>query len=86
MRLSGVTDIHHQRLVPWRASAVPAPLQEAGAAALNPHATYYQQLAADYPERGDVMLGVLRDAGLQSIVPVGAYYTHDQRIRGQRTR
>jgi aspartate/methionine/tyrosine aminotransferase len=53
----------------------PAPLQEAGAAALRLPVTYYQQLAADYRERRDVMIGVLRDAGLTPIVPAGAYYT-----------
>jgi aminotransferase len=36
---------------------------------------YYKQLAADYRERRDVMIGVLRDAGLEPIVPAGAYYT-----------
>jgi aspartate/methionine/tyrosine aminotransferase len=53
----------------------PTPLQEAGAAALRLPVTYYQQLAADYRERRDVMIGVLRDAGLEPIVPAGAYYT-----------
>jgi len=53
----------------------PAPLQEAGAAALRLPVTYYEQLAADYRERREVMIGVLRDAGLDPIVPAGAYYT-----------
>jgi aminotransferase len=53
----------------------PAPFQEAGAAALRLPMAYYEQLAADYRERRDVMIGVLRDAGLEPIVPAGAYYT-----------
>jgi aminotransferase len=53
----------------------PTPLQEAGVAALRLPASYYKQLAADYLERRDVMIGVLRDAGLAPIVPAGAYYT-----------
>ena len=53
----------------------PAPLQEAGAAALMLPITYYEQLMADYSERRDLMISVLRDAGLSPIVPAGAYYT-----------
>ena len=53
----------------------PTPFQEAGAAALRLPLSYYQQLAADYRERRDLMIGVLQDAGLPPIVPAGAYYT-----------
>jgi aspartate/methionine/tyrosine aminotransferase len=53
----------------------PTPFQEAGAAALRLPVTYYEQLAAEYRERRDVMIEVLRDAGLAPIVPAGAYYT-----------
>ena len=35
---------------------------------------YYQQLAADYLERRDLMVGILDQAGLRPITPAGAYY------------
>ena len=53
----------------------PTPLQEAGAAALRLPDSYYQQLAADYRQRRDLMLDVLTEAGLPPIPPAGAYYT-----------
>lgn len=52
----------------------PTPLQEAGAVALRLPDAYYQQLAADYLERRDLMLQVLASAGLPAATPAGAYY------------
>jgi aminotransferase len=52
----------------------PAPLQEAGAVALRLPDSYYQQLAADYHERRDLMLETLSRAGLRPVTPSGAYY------------
>ncbi|MBI4729093.1 MAG: aminotransferase class I/II-fold pyridoxal phosphate-dependent enzyme [Acidobacteria bacterium] len=51
-----------------------APLQEAGAAALELPGSYYSRLAADYLERRDVLLGALEAAGLKTSKPFGAYY------------
>jgi aspartate/methionine/tyrosine aminotransferase len=52
----------------------PTPLQEAGAVALRLPDSYYQQLAAGYLERRDLMLQVLATAGLPAATPAGAYY------------
>ncbi len=52
----------------------PSPLQEAGAAALRLPDTYYQELAAGYLERRNLMTGILDQAGLRPITPAGAYY------------
>jgi aspartate/methionine/tyrosine aminotransferase len=52
----------------------PTPLQEAGAVALRLPDSYYQQLAAGYLERRDLMLQVLAAAGLHATAPAGAYY------------
>jgi aspartate/methionine/tyrosine aminotransferase len=52
----------------------PTPLQEAGAVALALPDSYYQQLAADYTERRNLMLEILRTARLQPVTPGGAYY------------
>ncbi|MHB8410921.1 MAG: pyridoxal phosphate-dependent aminotransferase [Candidatus Acidiferrales bacterium] len=51
-----------------------APLQEAGAVALRFPDSYYQQLASDYLQRRDRLLGILGDAGFQCFTPRGAYY------------
>ena len=53
----------------------PAPLQEAGEVAVRLPPAYYEQLAADYAERRELMLGILERAGLRPIWPAGAYYT-----------
>jgi aminotransferase len=53
----------------------PAPLQEAGEVAVRLPPAYYEQLAADYAERRELMLGILERAGLRPIWPSGAYYT-----------
>ncbi len=53
----------------------PAPLQEAGAAALRLPASYYTQLADGYQQRRDLMLEILQQAGFRPVRPAGAYYT-----------
>jgi aminotransferase len=52
----------------------PAPLQEAGAAALALPREYYLRLAAGYRARRDRILPALREAGFKPFVPRGAYY------------
>src|SRR5579864_5522317 len=51
-----------------------APLQEAGAVALRFPDSYYQQLASDYLQRRNRLLGILSDAGFKCFTPRGAYY------------
>jgi len=53
----------------------PAPLQEAGAAALRLPDAYFAQLAMHYGERRERMSAALRSCGLSPVcVPEGAYY------------
>ena len=52
----------------------PAPLQEAGAAALNLPAEYYTRLAEGYRARRDHLIPALEAAGFQCFRPRGAYY------------
>jgi aspartate/methionine/tyrosine aminotransferase len=52
----------------------PAPLQEAGAAALALPASYYKTLAQDYQARRDRLLPALAEAGFRCFPPRGAYY------------
>jgi len=52
----------------------PAPLQEAGAAALGLPEAYYERLAKQYDERRRLMLSILEDAGFRCFPPRGAYY------------
>ena len=52
----------------------PAPLQEAGVAALALPQAYYQKLAEDYRARRDRLLPALREAGFKAYTPRGAYY------------
>jgi aspartate/methionine/tyrosine aminotransferase len=52
----------------------PAPLQEAGAAALALPASYYKTLAHDYQARRDRLLPALAEAGFRCFPPRGAYY------------
>jgi aspartate/methionine/tyrosine aminotransferase len=59
----------------------PAPLQEAGVAALALPQAYYQKLARDYRARRDRLLPALRDAGFKAYTPRGAYYVMTD-IRG----
>jgi len=52
----------------------PAPLQEAGAAALSLPATYYAKLAEGYRVRRDHLMPALSAAGFKCFRPRGAYY------------
>ena len=52
----------------------PAPLQEAGAAALRLPAEYYAKLAEGYRARRDHLMPALTSAGFQCFRPRGAYY------------
>jgi aspartate/methionine/tyrosine aminotransferase len=52
----------------------PAPLQEAGAKAMELPLQYYADLAAGYQRRRDILLEALRDAGFSCTTPQGAYY------------
>jgi len=51
-----------------------APLQQAGAVALELPVSYYEKLAKMYVEKRDRMLGILTDAGFRCFKPAGAYY------------
>ncbi len=51
-----------------------APLQQAGVTALNMADSYYANLAHEYAERRDLLLGVLEHAGFRCCRPQGAYY------------
>jgi aspartate/methionine/tyrosine aminotransferase len=59
----------------------PAPLQEAGAAALALPETYYKGLAEGYRNRRDRLIPVLTEAGFRCFLPRGAYYVMTD-IRG----
>jgi aspartate/methionine/tyrosine aminotransferase len=52
----------------------PAPLQEAGAAALSLPPAYYNKLAEGYGARRDHLMPALEEAGFQCFRPRGAYY------------
>jgi aspartate/methionine/tyrosine aminotransferase len=52
----------------------PAPLQEAGAAALSLPASYYESLANGYRARRDRLMPALAEAGFRCFRPRGAYY------------
>jgi aminotransferase len=52
----------------------PAPLQEAGAAALSLPAEYYAKLAEGYRIRRDQLIPALTSAGFRCFLPRGAYY------------
>src|SRR5208282_2606554 len=51
-----------------------APLQEAGAVALQFPPEYYDNLASEYSARRERLLGILSDAGFRCFKPRGAYY------------
>ncbi len=51
-----------------------APLQEAGVAALGVEDAYYDQLAASYQRRRDLLLDILQRHHFTCYVPQGAYY------------
>src|SRR5438128_987527 len=55
--------------------AAPAPLQEAGVAALGLPDSFYEELARSYRERRDLFLGLLAGTGFDAVQPEGAYYT-----------
>jgi len=52
----------------------PAPLQEAGAVALDLPESYYQKLAENYRTRRDHLMPALVEAGFHCFRPRGAYY------------
>jgi aminotransferase len=52
----------------------PAPLQEAGAVALRLPDSYYTELAVHYQQRRDRVMTMLERAGLNPMLPKGAYY------------
>jgi len=52
----------------------PAPLQEAGAAALSLPASYYRELAERYRTRRDHLIPALEKSGFRCYPPRGAYY------------
>src|SRR6185295_19372855 len=52
----------------------PAPLQDAGAVALGLPDSYYVDLAKHYQERRDRVMKMLGEAGLNPMLPKGAYY------------
>jgi aspartate/methionine/tyrosine aminotransferase len=52
----------------------PAPLQEAGAAALSLPSSYYENLANGYRARRDRLMPALAEAGFRCFRPRGAYY------------
>jgi aspartate/methionine/tyrosine aminotransferase len=52
----------------------PAPLQEAGAAALGLPRAYYENLAKGYKARRDRLMPALMEAGFRCFRPRGAYY------------
>ena len=52
----------------------PAPLQEAGAAALGLPRAYYENLATGYQARRDRLIPTLAEAGFRCFRPRGAYY------------
>ena len=55
--------------------ATATPLQHATAYALQAHGTaFFEQLRAEYTERRDRLLSCLREIGLQTPTPQGAYY------------
>jgi aspartate/methionine/tyrosine aminotransferase len=66
---SGIRKVHDFLTV-----GAAAPLQEAGVVALNLPDPYYAQLAADYLQKRDLMLGILETAGFKTYKPYGAYY------------
>ena len=54
--------------------ATATPLQHGAVAALRAPSTYHEQLRADYAARRQALLEALRGAGLDPIVPEGAYF------------
>ena len=67
--MDGIRKVHDFLTV-----AAATPLQVAGVTALDLPASYYREMAADYTERRDVMMGILDDCGFRAHPPKGAYY------------
>jgi aminotransferase len=53
----------------------PTPLQAAAAVALDLPDSYFDELAAGYHQRRDIMMSTLEELGFSAILPEGAYYT-----------
>ena len=53
----------------------PTPLQAAAAVALDLPASYFDEMAASYHQRRDIMMSTLEELGFQATLPEGAYYT-----------
>jgi aspartate/methionine/tyrosine aminotransferase len=68
--IKGVRTVHDFLTV-----GAPAPLQEAGAVALELPYDYYRQLLVEYRRRRDLMMQILEEAGMKASTPRGAYYT-----------
>jgi aspartate/methionine/tyrosine aminotransferase len=51
-----------------------APLQEAGAVAMNLPSSYYETMAGEYLQRRDLLVGILTGMELPVSRPLGAYY------------
>ncbi|HZR59140.1 MAG TPA: aminotransferase class I/II-fold pyridoxal phosphate-dependent enzyme [Terriglobales bacterium] len=69
MITNGIRKVHDFLTV-----GAPAPLQEAGAAALSLPASYYENLANGYSARRDRLIPALKEAGFKCFPPRGAYY------------
>ena len=67
--MDGIRKVHDFLTV-----AAATPLQMAGVTALQLPASYYEEMAADYTERRDVMMKILDDCGFSAAAPKGAYY------------
>ena len=52
----------------------PAPMQEAGAEALQAPDSYFEKLLNDYTERRDFLVSTLKSCGFRVWEPKGAYY------------
>jgi len=52
----------------------PTPLQVAAVTALNLPQSYYDQMTADYHQRRDTIVGILKELGFRTPTPEGAYY------------
>ena len=67
--MAGIRPVHDFLTV-----AAAAPLQLAGITALALPPAYYEETAAGYAERRDVMMRILVDTGFEASPPAGAYY------------
>jgi len=67
--MEGIRKVHDFLTV-----AAATPLQVAGITALELPGTYYEEIAAGYTQRRDVMMRILDDCGFEAHAPRGAYY------------